>query len=79
LRRGQGSGADIGLVLQPRCEVSLGTEASSGKQHLADLHQEEGYDGAGVLLARHRLQRDQEGLHGVGDLLRELLELGSHV
>ena len=44
-----GVGADVGLVLQPRCEVALGTEAGPGEQHLADLHQEQGYDGAGVL------------------------------
>jgi glycosyltransferase involved in cell wall biosynthesis len=71
--------ADVGLVLQPGCEVSLGTEAGPGEEHLADLDQEKGYDGPRVLLPRHRLQRDQEGLDGVGDLLGEVLELGSHV
>ena len=43
--------ADVGLVLQPRREVALGTEAGPCEQHLADLHQQQGYDGAGVLLA----------------------------
>ena len=74
-----GVGADVGLVLGRRREVLLGTEPRAREQDLADLHQQQGYDGAGVLLARHRLQRDEEGLDRVGDLLRELLELGGHL
>ena len=46
-----GSGPTSGWYLAARLEVLLGAEPGAGEQDLADLDQQQGYDGAGLRLA----------------------------
>ena len=67
-----GSGPDVGLVLGPRCEVTLRAEPGAGEQDLADLQQQQRDGASDVALAGDGLEGDQEALDLVGDLLGEL-------
>jgi len=83
IARENDGGRAISLLLLEISQVllagaRLGAEPRAGQEDLAELEQQQRDRPAALLVARDRLQRHQEALHLVGDLLGEVLGLRVH-